>query len=244
VHDDRELCKSGDVELDKAISTNILEIIPFYDVQMTWLDRWNETPNNTPVDTTNEGLEDRNAHSRGVASRDVLGCSDVEATGHLGNLAFTDTAAIDPHYSAELTRSFLDVQSVGYAGLSPCAPVAGIERTISGRISETVPGLTATDIEVVGLNGALCDRTPGGYECIVLEGSSNPRVEFNGYGKSGTERWACMVGAETLTAQGGVDRSTSGENQFQRFLLTYPVDPQPEGTGYDLNVQPASCLLL
>jgi hypothetical protein len=48
--------------------TSALEIIPFYDVQLTWLARWNETPNNNPIDVSNDAIADDNTHSRGVAS--------------------------------------------------------------------------------------------------------------------------------------------------------------------------------
>ncbi len=61
-------CKSGDVVLDRTGSINPLELIPFFDVQMTKLNRWNETPvPNIPVDTTNEPLANNSTHSRGVA---------------------------------------------------------------------------------------------------------------------------------------------------------------------------------
>ena len=63
-------CKTGDVVLDRTGSTNPLELIPFFDVQMTKLNRWNETPvPNVPVDTTNQPLANNNAHSRGVISK-------------------------------------------------------------------------------------------------------------------------------------------------------------------------------
>ena len=47
--------------------TTVLEIIPFYDVQLTWLSRWNETPINNPVDVSNQAIADNNSHSRGLA---------------------------------------------------------------------------------------------------------------------------------------------------------------------------------
>ena len=48
--------------------TTALEIMPFYDVQLTWLSRWNETPINDPLDVTNQAIADNNTHSRGVAN--------------------------------------------------------------------------------------------------------------------------------------------------------------------------------
>ncbi|MDX1698741.1 MAG: hypothetical protein R3308_10665, partial [Thiohalobacterales bacterium] len=48
------------IELDAIGSDNYLEAIPFFDVQLTWLNRWTEDPVNSPVDTTNEAVADDN----------------------------------------------------------------------------------------------------------------------------------------------------------------------------------------
>jgi len=234
-------CQTGDVILDQTGSANILEIIPFFDVQLTLLDRWNETPNNRPVDTTNEGLEDNNTHSRGVASRTNIGCSDVEATGHKGNLGFTDTAPVDFNYSADLTAVIIDVESEGDSGNTECIEFLGDEAVVVGTINESIAGLRATDIDVQGLHGALCDRTPDGYECIVPTGGSNPpRVQFLSYGEDGADRWTCMVGASALVLASEV---TNGQNAHATFELASAVDPQPDGSGYDVNIRSTACSL-
>ena len=235
-----ESCSEGDVILDRTMSANILEIIPFFDVQLTWLHRWNETPTNMPVDTTNEGLESDNTHSRGLASRNAIGCSDVESKGHRGNLGFTDTASIDNNFIANLRESIIDVESLDPGGLSPCA-LTGLEPVVIGEISETVNGLQVTDIEVQGLNGALCDRTPTGFECTVSDFAVDPRVKVFGYGKNGSNRWACMLGANRLD-EFFQDHTDDDANTI--FNLFTAIDPQPDGTGYDVNVQSNSCPIL
>jgi type IV pilus modification protein PilV len=233
---DQDSCKTGDVILDRSGSVNLLELIPFFDVQLTWLYRWNETPTNTPVDTTNEGLLDLNAHSRGVASRSSFGGSTVEATGHASNIGFTDSAPTDPTYASHLHTATLTVQSVDSSGSGGSNPGddPNVPKVI-GLITETVNGLRATDITVEGLNGALCDRTPGGYECIVSGGLSNPRVRVSGYQSPSLERWVCMTGNLLVK----ISETLSGSTAHATFEL-YGT-PQPDGAGYDFNVQPAAC---
>jgi prepilin-type N-terminal cleavage/methylation domain-containing protein len=235
---DKTSCTSGDVVLDRTGSVNVLELLPFFDVQLTWLYRWTETPTNAPVDTTNEPLEDLNAHSRGIASRSVLGGSEVESTGHPSNIGFTDTAPINPDFESELQIATIVVQSVdssGGGGTNPGGDDPNVPK-IFGFITETVNGLRATDITVEGLNGALCDRTPGGFECVIPDGLSNPRVRVAGYQSPSLSRWVCMTGPNQLTKN---SETLSGSTAHATFNL-YDT-PQPDGDGYDFNVQPEAC---
>lgn len=234
---DKNSCTSGDVVLDRTGSVNVLELLPFFDVQLTWLYRWTETPTNTPVDTTNEPLEDLNTHSRGIASRDVLGGSTVESAGHRSNIGFTDTAPIDPAFESGLELTTIEVQSVDSSGGGGADPGDDPNAPkIFGIITETVNGLRATDVTVEGRNGALCDRTPDGYECVIPDGLSNPRVRVEGFKHPSQNRWVCMPGTSQLAK---VSESTSGDNAHASFNL-YDT-PQPDGTGYDFNVQPEAC---
>lgn len=233
---DAESCQTGDVVLDRTGATNLLEIIPFFDVQLTSLYRWNEAPTNTPVDTTNEGLEDQNMHSRGLASRDDYGCSTVQSRGHRGNLGFTDTAPVDPNYYDNLEMGTISVQSLNNLNGGGCNTTGepGV-RSISGTIGETVNGLRVTDVEVQGVNGVLCDRTPGGFECYVSIGAINPRVDIYGYDKTGMDRWACLTG-NYLELDSQV---TNGVGAHAVFSLE--GDPLPSGSGYNINIQASSC---
>jgi len=233
---DAETCHTGNVELNRTGSINLLEIIPFFDVQLTWLYRWNETPTTTPVDPTNEALEDANTHSRGLASRSSLGCATVESLGHGGNIGFTDTAATDPNYYSDLTSATISAQSLGLSGEGGCEP--GGDPTgpfLTGTLNETVNGLRTTDIGVEGQNGALCDRTPDGYECVVPAGSVNPRLKIFGYDKLGQDRWVCLTG-NFLALESEV---TNGIGAHAIFALD--GDPQPNGSGFNINIQSTSC---
>jgi Tfp pilus assembly protein PilV len=184
---DDAVCASGDVKLDKTGSVNPLELIPFFDVQMTLLNRWNESPINVPVNATNQALADHNAHSRGVISKSVDGeISTVTAKGHRGNLGFTDTQAIDDGYDSFLSNTDMMVWTGGGAA-DP-----GTDRRVSGYITESIAGLTSSAIEVEGQNGVLCDRTPAGFTCRIPASVSNGRVKIYGYGQEVDDRWACM----------------------------------------------------
>jgi hypothetical protein len=221
-------CINGDVVLDRTGSTNPLELIPFYDVQLTKLSRWNETPLNVPVDTTNEPLEDQNTHSRGVISESADGESTVVTTSQRGNIGFTDTLPIDPLYSTQTTSTSIHVQ----AGVTTPPPPTNV-REISGHLNELVPG--NPDIIVTGLNGAECGQTTESYWCVVPDDASNPRLELSGYGKQNADRFACSI--NPLLASDSVNTVTNGENA----KATFNIGSAPSGTDYDFVIQAVLC---
>jgi Tfp pilus assembly protein PilV len=223
-------CKSGDVELDRTGSVNALEMIPFFDVQMTKLNRWNETPTNVPVDTTNEPLENLNAHSRGLASRSSDGDSDVVSEGHRGNLGFTDTLPVDLRYSSLLSHANLVVR----AGSGSTPPPVGT--VIGGALSTTISG--NVNIIVTGLPGVLCGQTSASYSCTVSLSAGNPRLEISGFGKKNFDRYVCST-STPLLEQVGAETVTSGLNAKAVFSL---VDVAA-GSDYDFVVQSDPCPL-
>jgi hypothetical protein len=226
---DDEDCKSGDIELDKTGSVNHLEMLPFYDVQMTKLNRWNERPTpNVPVDTTNEPLANNNTHTRGVASKSADGESYVRATGHRGNIGFTDTLPIDPTYDSEVTYAELKV----HAGVVTPLPVG---TTISGTLTETVPG--DPPIVVTGLNGVLCGQTSVSYSCLVPLFTADPKVDITGYGKEGKIRWACSTSISPLLPLSYFFVTPDGADAKATFNL-FGV---PAGTEYNLVIQNEGC---
>jgi len=187
------LDSGGDGEsCDVPKVSTALEIIPFYDVQLTWLSRWNETPNNNPIDVSNEAIDDHNTHSRGLAAlTSGYGYSTISAAVHSGNLGLTGTDPIDPNYVAEEERYNLYARAVD-ASAPP--PVSGIR--ISGTITSSVGGVKAADVEIEA-SGAQCDRTNTGYECVLEDGVNNPRLKVFNYFKRGKVLFACS--AELVT---------------------------------------------
>jgi len=224
---DEEVCKSGDVELDRTGSVNMLEMLPFFDVQMTKLNRWNELPINMPVETTNDILADGNTHSRGNISKEGDGDSTVVAKGHRSNLGFTDSFPIDLSYDAQVTDSNMFV----HAGTGTTPDGTNISGTLSHTFSN--PNL---DILVTGLNGVLCGQTTESYSCVIPPGSTvNPQIELTGYGKKFNDRYACSIGT-ILTLDSAVSVA-NGANAKSVFLLA-GVDA---GETYNFVIQDTEC---
>lgn len=188
-----------------------LEIIPFYDVQLTWLSRWNESPSNNPVDVTNEAIANDNSHSRGNALLGSgFGLSTVNAAVHKGNLGLTGTDPIDPWYGYEKESRNLYVLAVDFS--SP-PPLSGI--IVSGTITSAVPGVTAADVEIEASDAA-CDRTLTGFECVIEADAINPRLKVFNYFKMSKILKACSA---ELTVHGTEHSSEVADNNWTRFNL-------------------------
>ena len=191
--------------------TTALEILPFYDVQLTWLARWNETPNNNPVDVTNQAIADGNSHTRGLATLEAgFGYSTISSAVHKGNLGLTGTDPIDPWYSYDEESYDLFALAVDYS--SP-PPLSG--DTVSGDITSSVNGLKAADVEI-DASEAQCDRTNTGYECVIHLGANNPMIKVYNYYKSNKMLVACAAG---LALQGQEHISQNGSGNWTRFHL-------------------------
>ena len=221
-------CDNDTVQFDKNASKNPLEYLPFFDVQLTWLNRWSESPLNQPIDTTNEPVLTDNAHSRGVASN-TIGSGDaiVSATGHMGNLGLTDTDPIDPGFAGELRSANLVVSALNE--LPPPPPGSII---IRGLISSGVTGLKATDIRVEG-DQASCNRLPDGYICEFSDAAEGVTLKVFDYKKQTLSLAAC---SPTLTKLfGGVDADGRG---FAFFDLSPALDG---AASHDISIQEGAC---
>ncbi|MCH8228593.1 MAG: prepilin-type N-terminal cleavage/methylation domain-containing protein [Proteobacteria bacterium] len=196
--------------------TTALEIIPFYDVQLTWLARWNESPINDPVDVTNETIQDDNAHSRGIASlQSGFGFSTVSAAAHKGNLGLTATDPTDPEYAADVENKFLYVLAN-----DPSTPPVLTDIIVTGTISSAISGLRASDVEISATN-AQCDRTNTGYVCILEVSATTPIIQFSNYSKANRLLVAC---SDVLVYQGQLE----GSNGWTKFRLPNVSTPFAE----------------
>jgi len=164
-----------------------LEIIPFYEVQLTWLARWNETPNNNPIDVTNEAIANDNSHDRGRATLESgFGYSTINSAVHGGNLGLTGTDPIDPWFANGVKNYNLYALAVDYS----TPPPAGF--VFYGEILSAVPGLFAANVEIVSKDAqAQCDRTNTGFECVIDYEATNPLLKVYNYFKNNTSLVAC-----------------------------------------------------
>ena len=207
----------GDSESCDAPNVNsAMEIIPFYDVQLTWLSRWNESPNNNPVDVTNEAITNNNGHSRGKAMLESgYGYSQVSSKVHKGNLGLTGTDPIDPLYISN-EKGYL-LYALAYDGTLP-PPLTDIK--ISGSIISTIAGVKAADVEVTA-SGAQCDRTNTGFECYLEVGAFNPRLTITNFDLGNKTIIACST---VLVIHG----SETNTNRWARFNLPDETAPNAD----------------
>jgi Tfp pilus assembly protein PilV len=223
-------CQHGDVVLDRTGSVNPLELIPFFDVQLTKLNRWNESPANYPVAVTNEPVQTDNTHSRGEATKDGDGRSTVTALGNRGNLGFTDTLPIDLTYASQQSSNSIDVEAG--TGSAPTGYSA-----YAGSLSDTVPG--NPNIVVTGSGGVQCNQTTPSYVCYVPDVAGNYRIEISGYGKQNSDRYVCSVGSY-LASDPSVT-VTRGTNAKTVFIVGSTTTP---GTDYNFVVQDSPCFIV
>jgi hypothetical protein len=205
-------------------------VIPFFDVQLTWLNRWSESPINQPIDTTNEPVETDNEHSRGLASLTIgSSTSTVTASGHRGNLGLTDTDPIDPGFSSQISNADLTVHA-----LTSDAPPAPGHVIIKGLITSGVGGLKAADIQVEG-DKAECNRLPDGYACELLPSEIDVTLKVFNYKKTGATLAACSA---TLT------QTSSGTDSDGRGFAYFSLSPSPAldtTISQDISIQAGGC---
>lgn len=217
-------CSVGDVEIDKTPTSNKLEILPFFDVQLTKLENWDQTvQENLPISVTNEPLADANAHSRGEIVRVDPGFTDVTAKSHRGNIGFTNTLAIDPIF--EIAEASLNVQSLGGGGGGGTDPLV-----VAGDFTELVRANPT--ITVSGSGGAICTLTPNGFSCSVSSTATSPTVTVSGYEDTRTVnpevRYACSSSTPNPLTK------LSESAVLGSYYATFDLTSVTAGVGYNI----------
>jgi len=227
-------CTADDLYIDKVDSANQLEVIPFFEVQLTKLENWDqEVQAPLPIGLTNEPLVDANLHSRGVIEQLNLGDTEVKATSHRGNIGFTNTLAIDPVFDTNTTDAVLNVHSLdagggGGGGGGPDPTV------IAGNFTESVPGNPT--IAVMGeSDDVVCTLAPNGYTCSVADGATSGSIRVYDYEGNPNPRFAC---SETLNRSGS---SSAPGNTFATFNLFVSGVLILPGTAYDITITETDC---
>jgi hypothetical protein len=153
-------------------------------VQLTKFSRWNESPINNPVDTTNEVVDPKEPYSRGVASTvGWQGSSKVMAAGHPGNIGLTDTDPIEGIYDDNGVLNFTTTSAAimveSMTGEEPIAIDPDLT-VISGTITSGLGGaLSATSVTISSTDSE-CDRTVDGFTCTIT--GPEPIIKVFGYG--------------------------------------------------------------
>jgi hypothetical protein len=86
---------------------------------------------------------------------------------------------------------------------------------ISGNITSSVAGVKAADAEIAA-DGAQCDRTSTGFECVLEVGAVNPRLTIDNYFKRNVVLVACST---EMTVNGTEHSGDVPEQNWTRFNL-------------------------
>lgn len=156
-------------------ATSPLEMVPFFDLQMTWLARWtNEALNPSLMSLTNEPIEVGNRGIGALAGAAVngAGLNDEGAgrqiamiTSNKGNLGLTATGAID--YNYEVVDKVTDNLYVDVNLSSNPVPANG--NLVSGGLRSAVRRVDAAEIRIEPNNPdyVSCGQTDSAWKCVV-----------------------------------------------------------------------------
>ena len=181
-----------------------LEVLPFFELNVTNLSLWSETPTDNPVDVLSEPIEDDGQYVRGLATLTGSGGSDALTGIAESNPGLTSTRFIAPRD----TDDDFDLQDTlainGGAGVQPPAPdVDGSVDTVNqtrvdpNSITITENGSTVCNYPVVDPND---NQAPPKYECSVeTDGISFTVGNYVGEKNNGT-----IVNNEVCLDLGGV----------------------------------------
>lgn len=193
---------------------DVREVLPFYDVQTTWLAWWVSEPAGTPVSVTNEEVKDNNVHSKGLAVLENPSAPpetiDITTSIKRGNtgLTVTDPITVLEETNDDATAEhllFLDV-SGGDDGTEP--PVTGY--TWSGIFVSGVNKVDASSATVTPGGSTFCSRSGTALSCATTLGLPGS-LTISGYtkkqGQTNIPLYVCATGAagfgrETLSADG------------------------------------------
>jgi hypothetical protein len=98
---------------------------------------------------------------------------------------------------------------------APPPVVAGYN--VNGTITSNVAGVKASDVVIEASNGAVCNRTLTGFECVVPYASgSPPRMTVDNYFKRNKDLVAC---SGLLEINGTAHSGTTVADNWTRFNL-------------------------
>ena len=207
-----------------------LEVLPFFDVNQTFLANWREDPLVGVVDVTNETISTDNTHSRGVVSIQAAPPQqpDVVSEAHTGNLGLTGSDPIDPNFSANERGATI---TVTVTTALPPPPVGTL--TFQGNITSAVGGVQASNVSVTNVNSQ-CQRTNTGYTCLVAPAAPGAAIRVTGYWKNNKVTVAC---SDTLGP--GVETGIS-----PNLVTEFSIDPAiatPDPAGDNIIIRQNTC---
>jgi len=197
-----------------------LEVLPFFEVQTTWLSWWEENSLGDPMEISNEAAADNNSHSRGLAE---LTNASTEAPVHVTattdmNRGNVGLAAVDPispmedRVAGEFvvgSRKDYDVH-VDVNGLEGEPPSDPSGNFWSGRLTSSVGGVNATGVTLSWGPNTHCVRSGTTLSCLTAPGADGSLTISGYYKNANTNLWVCAPGFESTFS---ISNTYSGVNK-------------------------------
>lgn len=188
---------SGD-ECGAPGAESYLEVLPFFEIQMTLLSWWNENSAGDPVCVGNLQRECPK-DERGIASKtsEEPELVTVDTTIHRGNIGFTVTDPISPYDTsvAEATAAY-DL----YISANEGDGTGVVGNTVSGIFNSGVGGVDSGDATVTPGSGTSCSRSITSLSCTTDLLNVTGSITISGYLKGGTDLWVCIAADTFPTA--------------------------------------------
>ena len=214
---DPRVCDQGDVELDKTGSFNVLELLPFFEVQTTYLNDWTkENLGGREFTLSNEAITTSDAngptHSRGLATNNPAQGTDTAHT--FANRGVTGISASDPISGYEVDNTLPIVAGIWPPGdiiviANTDSPPPASGRVVTGILSSEVPGVKASNVSITAAN-ATCNytTTSGVFTCFIPVGTDPVTMTLAGFDKPPKVIYVCsshQLGQDGFPAEMPVD---------------------------------------
>ncbi|MFC1689395.1 hypothetical protein ACFL07_07050 [Pseudomonadota bacterium] len=207
--------------------TNVMQVLPFYDIQTTWLVWWVSDPAGVPVSVTSEAVQDNNTHSRGLAVLEDPDhhneTIDIYSRIKRGNTGLTVTDPITPGEESDdgpvnaEHELFLDVNG-GHDGEDP--PAAGY--TWSGQFVSGVNQVDASSAIISPGDKTFCSPSGTSLSCVTtlsFAGSLTITGYMKKQGQNYVPLYICVTG-DGLSIDSAT-RATDGINNST--TITWPA---------------------
>lgn len=253
---DKTTCQSGDVVLDKTGSFNILEIIPFFEVQTTYLNDWEkDTLAGGEFTLTRDNVTTSDAdgptHSRGLVTKVLSDGNDMVHT--IANRGVVGLTSTDPINNLDYRLPVPSAES----GLWPPGDIdvrIGADTseqpgtTITGTLSSAVGGLKAANVTLVGVD-ATCSyvTTSGEFTCFVPTSNADTAfIRLSNFQKPPKTVYICS--SHQYNALGGspgeleVENNNDTGTQTKDIILTHALEvPESPAESYRIWITDEAC---
>jgi len=228
-------CESGDVKLDRTGSTNILELIPFFEVQTTFLNDWQkENVGGREFELTNEPVTTSDAngptHSRGLVINDTSDGPDMVHT--IVNRGVTGLTSSDP-ISEFNVNNVLPTPATGWAPGDVEVITGGVSPTLNGRVitgtlSSEIGSVKAANVTITATN-ATCNyiTSSGLFTCFIPTSTNTPTITLSGFDKPPKTIYLCSSHQFGTPAELPVDRPDLSRDP-EDVILTNASDAPAE----------------